>query len=150
MNFTGEFDIAAEPAAVWAALCDPDVLMACIPGCESLQGSAVEGFSAVVAQKIGPIKARFRGKVTIAEIVANRHYSLAGQGDGGIAGFAKGAAQVTLAETESGTHLAYEVEAQIGGKMAQLGSRLMAGIVSKLTVEFFDGFQQAIASRAEA
>jgi len=150
MNFSGEIDIKAQPAEVWAALSDPEVLRRCIPGCEELQGSLSEGYSAVVIQKIGPMKAKFRGKVTISELVPDQKYTLAGQGDGGIAGFAKGESTVTLSATQDGTHLVYEVTAAIGGKMAQLGNRLMSGVVSKLTAEFFANFREALAERVKA
>lgn len=148
MKFAGETEIHTDPAAVWQALGDTEVLAAAIPGCESVEGNVQDGFSAVVVQKIGPIKARFRGKVMIEEVEPLARYRLTGQGDGGIAGFAKGAADVTLTATEGGTLLSYDVDAQIGGKMAQLGNRLMAGLVTKLVGEFFAAFRARITPEA--
>lgn len=144
MKFAGETEIRATPAAVWDALSDAAVLALAIPGCEEVKGDVVGGFEAVVVQKIGPIKARFRGRVTIEELEPLARYRLTGQGDGGIAGFAKGGAEVVLTPTADGTRVSYDVDAQIGGKMAQLGNRLMEGIVTKLVAEFFARFRATV------
>ncbi|MBF9034703.1 carbon monoxide dehydrogenase [Rhodobacterales bacterium HKCCE2091] len=143
MNATRE--IAAPRPKVWAALNSAEVLQACIPGCEELTGSPEEGFQAVVKQKVGPVKATFKGAVTLSDIVPEESYRISGEGKGGVAGFAKGAAVVRLSDTaDGGTELAYEVEATVGGKLAQLGSRLIDGFARKMADEFFDRFQARV------
>jgi carbon monoxide dehydrogenase subunit G len=118
--------IAADRMTVWAALNDAEVLKACIPGCDELTGSAEAGFAATVTQKVGPVKATFRGEVTLSDIVPGESYTISGEGKGGVAGFAKGGAQVRLSDAETGgTVLTYDVSAKVGGKIAQLGSRLV-------------------------
>lgn len=136
--------IDAPPATVWAAILDPQVLKACVPGCEEMSGSADEGFEAVVVQKVGPVKARFTGGVGISERVEGESLVLSGEGKGGAAGFAKGVARVALAAEGDGTRLTYEVEAKVGGKLAQLGSRLIDGFARKMADDFFERFQQAV------
>lgn len=145
MKLAEERLIAAEPAAVWAAVLDAEVLRQCVPGCESLTGSVAEGFEAVVVQKVGPVKARFAGKVTLSDIVEGRSLRIAGEGQGGVAGYAKGGANVTMAPAEGGgTLLTYEVEAAVGGKIAQLGSRIIDGFAKNMAGQFFDRFQLAV------
>lgn len=117
--------LAASREIVRAKLNDPDVLSACIPGCEHLEVIGENEFQAVATNKIGPVKARFRGKVRLTDLDPPNSYKINGEGDGGIAGFAKGGASVTLTETDGGALLSYNVEAQIGGKLAQLGQRLI-------------------------
>lgn len=140
--------IAAAPAVVWAALMDPEVLKESVPGCEEITGSVAEGFEAVVVQKVGPVKARFAGGVVFSDIVEGESLTLTGEGKGGAAGFAKGEAQVTIASAEqegvAGTQLTYTVEAKVGGKLAQLGSRIIDGFARKMADEFFDRFQDAV------
>jgi carbon monoxide dehydrogenase subunit G len=136
--------IKADVATVWAAILDPDVLMACVPGCESMSGTADDGFEAVVVQKVGPVKARFTGVVTISDRVDLQSLRIAGEGKGGAAGFAKGGANVTLTPFDGGTLLSYEVEANVGGKLAQLGSRIIDGFAKKMADEFFARFQMAV------
>ena len=132
----------ADRATVWAALNDPDVLHACIPGCQELTGSPEEGFHAVVKQKVGPVKATFKGGVTLSDVVPEQSYRIAGEGKGGVAGFAKGHADVTLSDAEGGgTDLHYDVEAKVGGKLAQLGSRLIDSFAKKMADQFFERFQ---------
>jgi len=134
--------IAADRETVWAALNSADVLRACIPGCEELTGSPEEGFKAVVKQKVGPVRATFKGEVTLSDIVPNESYTISGEGKGGVAGFAKGGAQVRLSEAEGGgTELHYDVEAKVGGKIAQLGSRLINSFATKMADQFFERFQ---------
>jgi carbon monoxide dehydrogenase subunit G len=134
--------IAADRMTVWQALNDAEVLKACIPGCEELTGSPEEGFSAVVKQKVGPVKATFKGEVTLSDIVEGTSYTISGEGKGGVAGFAKGGAQVRLADAEGGgTELHYDVEAKVGGKLAQLGSRLVDSFATKMADQFFERFQ---------
>ena len=118
--------IAADRMTVWAALNDAEVLKACIPGCEELTGSPEEGFSAVVKQKVGPVKATFKGEVTLSDIVEGESYTISGEGKGGVAGFAKGGAQVKLSDADGGgTELHYDVEARWPASWRKLGSRLV-------------------------
>ena len=134
--------IAAPRMEVWEALNSAEVLKACIPGCEELTGSPEDGFEAVVKQKVGPVKATFKGSVTLSDIVPGESYTISGEGKGGVAGFAKGGAQVHLADhPEGGTELTYDVEAKVGGKIAQLGSRLVDSFASKMADQFFERFQ---------
>jgi len=149
MEMNDSRTIAAPPALVWAAFLDPEVLKTCVPGCEELTGSAEEGFEASVVQKVGPVKAKFAGAVTISDRVEGESLTLNGEGKGGAAGFAKGAAHVTLAPatTEDGTEgtlLTYAVEAKVGGKLAQLGSRIIDGFARKMADDFFERFQNAL------
>ena len=142
--------IAADRMTVWAALNDPEVLKACIPGCEELTGSPEEGFAAVVTQKIGPVKATFRGEVTLSDVVPGEGYTISGEGKGGVAGFAKGGAQVRLSDAEGGgTELHYDVEAKVGGKIAQLGSRLVDSFATRMADQFFERFQAHVEGPAE-
>jgi len=134
--------IAADRDTVWAALNDADVLKACIPGCEEMTGSPTEGFQAVVKQKVGPVKATFKGAVTLTDVVPGESYTISGEGKGGVAGFAKGAAKVHLTDAEGGgTDLTYDVDAKVGGKLAQLGSRLIDSFATKMADQFFERFQ---------
>ena len=144
MQLSDARDIMVEPAVVWAAILDPAVLMLCVPGCESMSGSVDAGFEAVVVQKIGPVSARFTGMVTFSDIVPGQGLQITGEGKGGAAGFAKGGAKVTLHAIEGGTRLEYEVEARVGGKIAQLGSRLIDSFAKKMADEFFARFQRHI------
>ena len=136
MTMNGEIQLAARREVVWAKLNDPDVLKACIPGCEELEKTDDQGFRAVAKMKVGPVSARFRGKVTLSDLDPP-NYKISGEGEGGVAGFAKGGAKVDLADRDGGTLLSYQVDAQIGGKLAQLGQRLINGSAKKLADEFF-------------
>jgi carbon monoxide dehydrogenase subunit G len=133
---------------VWAKLNDPDVLRACIPGCQSLETTGDNGFAAVAKVKVGPVSATFKGKVTLSEIDPPNGYRITGEGEGGVAGFAKGGAVVKLEDAEGGTKLTYDVEAQIGGKLAQLGGRLINGVAKKMADEFFANFAKAVEPQA--
>jgi len=144
MELNGSRVIAADRATVWEKLNDAETLKACIPGCEELTGSPEEGFEAVVKQKVGPVKATFKGGVTLSDVVAGESYTIAGEGKGGVAGFAKGEAKVRLADAEGGTELTYDVEAKVGGKLAQLGSRLIDGFARKMADQFFERFQEQV------
>lgn len=145
MTMNGEIDLAASQDVVWAKLNDPEVLKACIPGCESLEKISDNEFQAVATNKVGPVKARFKGKVRFSDIDAPNGYKISGEGDGGIAGFAKGGATVRLKPADGGgTVLSYDVEAQIGGKLAQLGQRLVNGAAKKMADQFFEKFGQAV------
>ncbi len=134
---SGEERIAAPREAVWAALNDPDVLKACIPGCQSLTMKSPNELEATVKIKIGPVSANFSGEVTLSNLNPPESYTISGEGKGGIAGFAKGGADVRLTEDGDGTILSYDVKAQIGGKLAQLGSRLIDSTSKKLATQFF-------------
>nr|WP_314090438.1 carbon monoxide dehydrogenase subunit G [uncultured Shinella sp.] len=140
MDMTGEERIAAPRDAVWAALNDPEILKACIPGCQSLTMKSPTELEATVKIKIGPVSASFSGAVTLSNLNPPESYTISGEGKGGIAGFAKGGADVRLTEDGDGTILAYDVKAQIGGKLAQLGSRLIASSSKKLATQFFADF----------
>ncbi len=144
MTMNGEVQLPALRDVVWAKLNDADVLKACIPGCEELQKLSDTEFQAVATQKIGPVKAKFKGKVTLSDLDPPNGYRISGQGDGGVAGFAKGGATVRLAPNDGGTLLSYDVEAQIGGKLAQLGQRLINGAAKKVADDFFQRFAAAV------
>jgi len=145
MEFSDTKFIPASPEETWYALFEPDVLRACIPGCQSLEGSHADGFRAVSVQKIGPVKATFEANVTIQNIEAGRTCRIKGEGKGGLAGFAKGHAHVELSPEGDGTRLHYAVEVQIGGKIAQLGSRILKGVAANLAGQFFTSFERRIA-----
>ena len=144
MTMTGEVQLPATRETVWAKLNDPEVLKGCIPGCETLDVIGDNEFQAVATNKIGPVKARFKGKVRLTDLDPPNGYRISGEGDGGVAGFAKGGATVNLQPKDDGTLLTYNVEAQIGGKLAQLGQRLINGAAKKLADEFFKKFAGAV------
>jgi uncharacterized protein len=145
MTMTGEYQLPATRIAVWDKLNDPETLKACIPGCESFEAVGENEFQAAVQTKIGPVKAKFKGKVKLSDLDPPNGYKISGQGDGGVAGFAKGGASVSLTEKDGGTLLSYNVEAQIGGKLAQLGQRLVNGAAKKTADEFFKNFAAVFA-----
>ena len=144
MNLTGSRTINADLATVWAGLLDPEVLKACVPGCTEMTGSPEEGFEATVTQKVGPVKATFKGAVQLSDMVPHQSLTMTGEGKGGAAGFAKGGANVTLADSADGVVLNYDVEAKVGGKLAQLGSRIIDGFARKMADQFFENFQAAV------
>ena len=144
MDLNGEYLIEADRQTVWEALNNPEVLAECVPGCEKLEMTSDTEMSATVAIKIGPVKARFSGDVTLENINAPESYTITGEGKGGIAGFAKGGADVKLIEAEGGTLLTYSVDAQVGGKLAQLGSRLIDSTAKKLADKFFKDFSEKV------
>jgi len=151
MNLSDEITIPAPRARVYAALQDPAILSRCIPGCEELTRTSDTELEAKVVLKVGPVKARFSGKVTLNPENPPETFSLTGEGNGGVAGFAKGGATVTLEDRGDETLLRYEARADIGGKLAQLGSRLLQGTATKLAAAFFDDFRKAMAEeQAEA
>jgi len=145
MTMTGEVQLAAPRETVWAKLNDAEVLKACIPGCEELTKLSDTEMQAVATTKIGPVKARFKGKVHLTDLDPPNGYRISGEGDGGVAGFAKGGATVKLSEKDGGTLLTYNVESQIGGKLAQLGQRLINGAAKKIADDFFANFAKAVA-----
>lgn len=145
MDLSGEYLIPAPRETVWRALNDPEVLKQCIPGCERIEKLSDTEMTAAVTLQIGPMKAKFTGKVTLSEIDPPNGYKITGEGQGGVAGFGKGGAEVKLedAKTESGavaTKLTYKADTQVGGKMAQLGARLIGATAKKLADQFFDRF----------
>ena len=141
MEMTGEYTIPAKRSEVWKALNNPDILKECIPGCTELEAIDAQHLKATVALKIGPVSAKFRGEVELSDIIEPKSYRIYGEGKGGAAGFAKGGANVDLEELdENNTVLRYEVDAKIGGKLAQLGSRLIDSTSKKLAGKFFDSF----------
>ncbi len=144
MTMHGEYQLAVPPQTVWEKLNDPETLKACIPGCEQLDKTSDTEFQATAVVKIGPVKAKFKGRVALSDLDPPNGYKISGQGDGGVAGFAKGGATVKLTPKDGGTLLAYDVEAQIGGKLAQLGQRLINGAAKKVADEFFENFAKAV------
>lgn len=150
MDLSDELTIPAPRDRVYAALNDPEILRRCIPGCEALVKHSETELEAKVVLKIGPVKARFSGKVTLNPENPPERFSLTGEGNGGVAGFAKGGAVVTLEAQGEETLLRYEAKAEIGGKLAQLGSRLIQGTAKKLATTFFDDFRAALTEEATA
>jgi uncharacterized protein len=148
MTMSGEYQLAVPREVVWEKLNDAATLKACIPGCEQLDKLSDTEFQAVATTKIGPVKTKFKGKVTLSDLDPPNGYTISGQGDGGVAGFAKGGATVKLAPKDGGTLLSYAVEAQVGGKLAQLGQRLINGAAKKIADDFFANFAAAVTAKA--
>ena len=144
MTMSGEVQLNAPREEVYKKLNDPEVLKACIPGCEQLDKLSDTEFQAISVMKVGPVKARWKGKVTLSDLDPPNGYKISGEGEGGVAGFAKGGAAVALSDKDGGTLLSYNVEAQIGGKLAQLGQRLIAGAAKKMADDFFDKFAKSV------
>ena len=142
MELVGSRTIGRSREMVWEAVLDPDVLKKCIPGCSEVNGSASDGYEAVVTQKIGPVKATFRGSLELSDVVPQERCVINGQGKGGAAGFARGVATITLADSAEGTEVGYSVTVKVGGKIAQIGSRLITGVARHLANQFFDHFEQ--------
>jgi uncharacterized protein len=146
MEMTGEQLIPASQPDTWAALIDPEILKASIPGCESIEKVAENEYSVMMTARIGPVSAKFKGKLLLADLAPPNSYSLSFEGQGGVAGFGKGSAQVALAQAGGGTKLSYQVKASIGGKLAQIGSRLVDAAAKKLADDFFSAFNAKVAS----
>ena len=144
MEMSGSVHITADRQTVWDALLNPDVLMQCVPGCQEMAGTPDDGFTATVVQKVGPVKATFKGAVQLSNIRAPESYTITGEGKGGAAGHAKGGADVALREDGEHTMLTYDVKAQVGGKLAQLGSRLIDSTARKLSAQFFTRFGKIV------
>jgi len=146
MEMTGEYKIPAPRQKVWEALNDPEILKACIPGCQELNKESDTELSATVKSKVGPVSATFKGKVTLSDIDAPNGYKISGEGTGGVAGFAKGGAEVSLVDDGDGTLLNYTATGQVGGKLAQIGSRLIDSTAKKMANEFFGKFADVVAA----
>jgi carbon monoxide dehydrogenase subunit G len=146
MTLSGDVPLAASRQTVWAKLNDPAVLKSCIPGCELLEMNSGNEFQAVATVKVGPVKARWKGKVRLSDLNPPNSYRISGEGEGGVAGFAKGGATVSLSDKDGGTLLSYNVEAQIGGKLAQLGQRLINSAAKKTADDFFVKFAEVVAA----
>jgi len=144
MDMTGEYRIPAPREKVWAALNDPEILKICIPGCEELNKDSETELSAKVSTKVGPVSAKFTGKVTLSDINPPAGYKITGEGQGGVAGFAKGGAEVNLEEDGNETILTYKATAQVGGKLAQIGSRLIDSTAKKMAGQFFGKFAEEV------
>jgi len=150
MEMSGEYKINASREKVWAGLNDPDILKQSIPGCEEIDQTSDTSFTAKVTAKVGPVKAKFAGAVQLTDIDAPNGYRISGEGKGGAAGFAKGGANVQLTDDGDGTLLKYEVDAQVGGKLAQLGARLIDGTAKKMASQFFENFAEAVSDGEDA
>jgi carbon monoxide dehydrogenase subunit G len=144
MDMTGEYRLEAPRDTVWAALNDPEILKQSIPGCEDLEMESETAFTAKVLVKVGPVKARFAGKVNLSDMDPPNGYTISGEGHGGAAGFARGGAQITLEADGDATILRYEVNATVGGKLAQIGSRLVDATAKKMARQFFEKFAEAV------
>ena len=150
MEMTGEFRIPAPRQRVWEGLNDPGVLKQCIPGCQALEKVSDTEFNGRVIASVGPVRATFGGKVTLSDLDPPQSYTISGEGSGGVAGFAKGGAKVNLAEDGAATVLTYAVQAQVGGKLAQVGSRLIDGVARKKANDFFGHFAAVMAPEQPA
>src|SRR5262249_48977797 len=150
MKLTGEKLIPLPQTKVWSALNDPEILRQSIPGCESFEKLSDHNFRATVTTRIGPVQAKFQGTVTLSDFDAPNGYTITGQGSGGAAGSAKGSARVTLSPSQGGTRLAWDADAQISGKLAQIGSRLVESAANMMAGQFFDRFQRAVGGEVSA
>ena len=150
MDMSGEYTIPAPREKVWEALNDPEVLKQCIDGCQSLEKTSDTEFKAKVTSKVGPVRATFNGKVNLSDIDPPNGYTISGEGQGGVAGFAKGGAQVKLSGEGNETVLNYEANAEVGGKLASVGSRLVLGVAKKTADDFFSKFSDIVGGGEEA
>lgn len=150
MDMTGEFVIPAPRQKVWEALNDPAILQQCIPGCETIEKLSDTELQAKVVAKVGPVRAHFGGKVTLSDLDPPNGYKISGEGSGGAAGFAKGGAAVRLSDEGQATRLSYKVEAHVGGKLAQIGSRLIDATARKMAEDFFSRFSAAVGTPVAA
>jgi carbon monoxide dehydrogenase subunit G len=150
MDLTGEYRIPAARRDVWDALNDPEILKQCIDGCQELNKDSDTQFSAKVTAKVGPVKAKFSGKVTLSELDPPNGYKISGEGQGGVAGFAKGGAIVKLTEDGNDTVLTYSANAEVGGKLASVGSRLVEGVAKKQADDFFGKFSELVGGDADS
>jgi len=148
MDMSGEQLIAAPRQQVWQALNDPEILRQAIPGCETVEKLSDTEFVASVVAKVGPVKAKFKGKVTLSDLNPPNSYSITGEGQGGAAGFGKGGCKVQLEDAPGGTVLRYTASASVGGKLAQIGSRLIDGTARKMADDFFTRFNEIVSAGA--
>lgn len=149
MEMTGEQVIPQSQDITWKALNDTDVLKDCIPGCESIEQTGDNEYALVMTARVGPVSAKFKGKMTLTDVVAPESYRLAFEGQGGVAGFAKGEATVHLSPLDNATKLSYTAKAMIGGKLAQVGSRLVDGVAKKIAGDFFSAFNAKVSQMAK-
>ena len=145
MEMTGEQLIPASQLDTWNALNDPEILKACVPGCETIEKTAENEYQVLMVARVGPVSAKFKGKLALSDLDPPNAYSIAFEGQGGAAGFGKGGAQVRLATESDGTRLSYSVKASVGGKLAQIGSRLVAAAAKKIANDFFQAFNDKVA-----
>jgi carbon monoxide dehydrogenase subunit G len=150
MEFTGRYLVPAPPETVWAALNDPEILKQCVPGCEELEKTDPTHFRATAVLKIGPVRATFKANLALDDLDPPKRCTLKGEGQGGVAGFARGEAQVLLEPEPGGTALSYSASATIGGKLAQIGQRLIDGAAKQIADDFFTRFSAAVASAPPA
>jgi hypothetical protein len=146
MEMTGEQLVHASQADTWAALNDPEMLKACVPGCESIDRASDTEYLVQMTARVGPVSAKFKGKMTLSNLNPPHSYSIAFEGQGGVAGFAKGGADVSLTPEGHATRLSYKVKANVGGKLAQIGSRLVDAAANKVANDFFNAFNEKVAA----
>ena len=147
MEMSGEERIAATQQQTWAALNDPEILKACVPGCESIERITDNEYQVLMVARVGPVSAKFKGKLALSDLNPPNSYALAFEGQGGAAGFGKGSAQVQLAPEGDGTLLTYQVKASVGGKLAQIGSRLVDAAAKKISKDFFAAFNEKVGAQ---
>jgi uncharacterized protein len=150
MEMSGEERIPATQDQTWAALNDPEILKACVPGCESIERLADNEYQVLMVARIGPVSAKFKGKLALSDLKPPNSYAIAFEGQGGGAGFGKGSAQVQLAPEGEGTLLSYQVKASVGGKLAQIGSRLVDAAAKKISKDFFAAFNETVGGQHAA
>jgi len=148
MEMKGEQLIPLPQDATWDALNNPDILKDCIPGCESIERIAQDEYNMVMSAKVGPVSAKFKGRMKVQDAEPPNRYTLVFEGQGGVAGFAKGQATVTLSPEDEGTKLDYTAKATIGGKLAQVGARLIDGVARKIAGQFFEQFNKRVSSKS--
>ena len=146
MEMSGEERIPASQDDTWAALNDPEILKACVPGCEAIDPLAENEYQVLMVARVGPVSAKFKGKLALSDLMPPHSYAIAFEGQGGAAGFGKGSAQVQLAPDGDGTKLSYQVKASVGGKLAQIGSRLVDAAARKIATDFFAAFNEKVAA----
>jgi carbon monoxide dehydrogenase subunit G len=149
LNIQGEYRIGVSRQQVFDAITDPEILKKCIPGCEEMQQVSDTEYKAVIKARIGPVKASFKTSMELKNLNPPESFTLAGEGKGGVAGFGRGSADITLDETDGATHLRYEADLKVGGKLAQVGSRLVVGVTRKIADEFFGSFSSILDAGAE-
>jgi carbon monoxide dehydrogenase subunit G len=147
MEMSGEERIPATQDQTWAALNDPEILKACVPGCESIERTADNEYQVLMVARVGPVSAKFKGKLALSDLNPPSSYAIAFEGQGGAAGFGKGSAQVRLAPDGAGTLLSYDVKANVGGKLAQIGSRLVDAAAKKISKDFFAAFNEKVGAQ---